>query len=68
MKQGFVPCEDDKPKCTEITLLQAGSDYYLSAKEWAAPAHVRLAHDLNKGINPLNNPLKPLILLINERK
>ena len=31
MKQGFVPCKDDKPKYTEIILFQAGSDYSLSA-------------------------------------
>ena len=32
MKQGFVPCKDDKPKYTEIILFQAGSDYSLSAR------------------------------------
>ena len=27
----LTPCKDDKPKYTEITLFQAGSDYSLSA-------------------------------------
>ncbi len=31
MKQGLAPCKDDKPKVTEITPFQAGSDYSLSA-------------------------------------
>ena len=31
MQQGLVPCKDDKPKVTEITPFQAGSDYSLSA-------------------------------------
>jgi hypothetical protein len=31
MKQGFVPCKDDKPEDTEISPFEAGSDYSLSA-------------------------------------
>jgi len=31
MQQGFVPCKDAKPKSTEISPFQAGSDYSLSA-------------------------------------
>jgi len=31
MKQGFVPCKDDKPKDAEIAPFQAGSGYSLSA-------------------------------------
>ncbi|MBR2500056.1 MAG: hypothetical protein IKB60_03140 [Clostridia bacterium] len=30
MKQGLVPCEDDKPKDAEISTFQAGSNYSLS--------------------------------------
>lgn len=31
MKQGFVPCKDDKPKDAEISTFEAGLDYSLSA-------------------------------------
>ncbi len=33
---GLSPIKADKPKDAEITLFQAGSDYYLSAKRKAS--------------------------------
>ena len=45
----LTPCEDDKPKDTEITLFKAGSDYYLSAK-----AIIRIRTEINTYYLSLN--------------